>query len=216
METFFIKHKKGTVLYNYTGEGGIQTAVEAAVAAGVSLMGANLEGVDLRGVNLKNADLSFASLLNANLTGANLDGAYLVGTDMGGADLTGCDLHSSVISVTTLSGTLLKDTIYPDGLRASLAVEGLDQKMLAAIETQGGVLDMNDWHTCETTHCRAGWAVVLAGKTGLQAESYYGTNIAAALIYEASYPGERIPDFFESSDTALEDIRQRANRATTQ
>ena len=36
---------------------------------------------------------------------------------------------------------------------------------LKAIE-DGGKLDMSTWHRCGTTHCRAGWAITLAGAAG--------------------------------------------------
>jgi hypothetical protein len=41
-------------------------------------------------------------------------------------------------------------------------VPDLDRKVYEA--TKDGHLDMGKWHTsCGTTHCRAGWAVALAG-----------------------------------------------------
>jgi hypothetical protein len=45
---------------------------------------------------------------------------------------------------------------------------------------------MSTWHTCETTHCRAGWVVVLAGEAGKELESKTDTCFAAMAIYNAS------------------------------
>lgn len=61
----------------------------------------------------------------------------------------------------------------------------------------------------ETTHCRAGWAVTLCPK-GKEMESRMGTETAATLIYLASYPEMRIPDFYASNEAALADIKARA------
>jgi hypothetical protein len=65
---------------------------------------------------------------------------------------------------------------------------------------------MSQWHTCETTHCRAGWAITLAGPDGKELEKKYGPRIAGAMIYRASTG--RAPHFFASDKDALEDIRQ--------
>jgi hypothetical protein len=67
-----------------------------------------------------------------------------------------------------------------------------------------GELKMNDWHTCETTHCRAGWAIHLAGSAGAELEALYGPERAGGFIYRASTG--RWPDFFASNDAALADI----------
>ena len=74
-------------------------------------------------------------------------------------------------------------------------VDQIDASILAAIQS-GGALDMTRWHTCETTHCQAGWAIVLAGDAGRELERRYGSGVAGALIYAASRPGQPVPNFF--------------------
>jgi hypothetical protein len=88
-------------------------------------------------------------------------------------------------------------------------VDDIDRRILAAIEA-GGTLDMCAWHTCGTTHCRAGWAIHLAGDAGYELEKAVGPSAAGALIYAASRPGMAVPDFYASSEDALRDIRERA------
>ena len=75
-----------------------------------------------------------------------------------------------------------------------------------------GNLDMSAWHTCETTHCRAGWVVTLAGPAGKALERFYNTALAAMLIYDASAPGYRINParFYDSNDDALADMKRMA------
>lgn len=99
-------------------------------------------------------------------------------------------------------------------------VEDLDTKILAAIDA-GGALDMGAWHgcswhgcrtihghSCRTTHCRAGWAIHLAGVAGYDLERSHGPQVAAAMIYRASVG--RVPDFFAIDAEALDDIRKGA------
>ena len=70
---------------------------------------------------------------------------------------------------------------------------------------------MEKWHTCETTHCRAGWVVKLAGEAGAKAEKFYGTCLAAQLIYRESSPHKvSVNRFFDDNKLALEDINKMA------
>jgi len=41
---------------------------------------------------------------------------------------------------------------------------------------------MDSWHTCNTTHCRAGWIVHLAGKEGYELEKETNTSFAAMVL----------------------------------
>ena len=43
-------------------------------------------------------------------------------------------------------------------------------------------LEMSTWHTCETTHCLAGWAIALAGDEGKKLESKYGSAAAGTIL----------------------------------
>ena len=84
-------------------------------------------------------------------------------------------------------------------------IKNLDAKILEAITTGKGSLDMSTWHTCKTTHCRAGWAITLAGEKGHELEEKYASERAGVMIYRASTG--RVPNFFATTETAMEDIR---------
>ena len=73
---------------------------------------------------------------------------------------------------------------------------------------------MDTWHTCENTHCRAGWAVTLAGAEGRTLESFYNTELAAMLIYDASAPDFKINParFYDDNEAALADMKKLAER----
>ena len=99
-------------------------------------------------------------------------------------------------------------------------VPDIDRAILEAVSQPGACLDMSCWHQCGTTHCRAGWAIHLAGDAGytLERQAQHAgytlerqaqhAEIAGALIYAASRPGVPIPDFFCEDEEAMDDLRR--------
>jgi uncharacterized protein YjbI with pentapeptide repeats len=126
-----------------------------------------------KGVTIKVVDAK--ALINAYLSGANLSRAYLSGANLSGANLSGAILP-----------------VAP-------TVHHLTAKILETIPDGG--LCMATWHTCETTHCLAGWAVHLAGDEGKALETKFHTNAAGALIFHASIG--KVPNFFASDEDAV-------------
>ncbi len=109
-----------------------------------------------------------------------------------------------------------------DRATAPYVVPNIDAAILTALEsekTHG--LDMSGWHGqdcdetnwCETTHCRAGYAICMAGKAGFDLERKYGPEIAGRMIYAVSRPDMPLPDFYADDETALKDIKACAGRA---
>ncbi len=139
-------------------------------------------------------DFSDADLSGADLRGANLSGAYLRGANLRGADLRGANLRGA-----DRRGANLRD------LSDVPSVPGLDV-MIADATRAAGALEMGSWHTCETTHCRAGWAITLAGEAGRKLEEKNGSHVAGLLIYLKNTG--RIPDFFCDNATAMADIEK--------
>jgi hypothetical protein len=95
-------------------------------------------------------------------------------------------------------------------------VKNIHQKILDAVSYENeldtaGKLDMSAVHTCGTTHCRAGWAIHLAGDAGYKLEEHFGWHIAAIKIFNAS---SVIPvglsKFYGSNLVAYENIEQAA------
>jgi hypothetical protein len=153
------------------------------------------------------AVLADADLRDANLRGANLRGADLRGANLRDANLRDADLY----------GANLRGANLP----ASVSIPGLHGKILAAIKRKGCRLDMSTWHAevneqgepCGTTHCRAGWAIMLAGSGGRVLEQLLGSATAGALITQASCPWlEKVPDWTASDAEALADIEAMAKR----
>jgi hypothetical protein len=171
--------------------------------SGADLAGAYLEGVNLWDADLRGANLSGAYLHGADLEGAYLAGANLIGANLSGADLEGADLEGADLAGAKLAGAIGLPEIEPFPIDAGIAEAVAD----------GAHLDMGSWHnSCGTAHCRAGWAVTLHPQ-GKKLEVEFGTNAAAALIYNACSNSERTPNWYADNAAALADIRRLAELA---
>ncbi len=91
------------------------------------------------------------------------------------------------------------------------AIENIHKAVYEAV-CQPKALDMGKWHSCNTTHCRAGWVIHLAGEAGYALERFHDTALAAQLIYKASDPANPVSPvrFFETNEKALADIKRLA------
>ncbi len=202
--------------------GDYYTLAEAVVYCAqtkLTLSGADLRNADLRGADLSSADLRSADLRGADLRGAALRGADLSGADLSGAVLRGADLRNAVLRGADLRGADLSGADLRNAVLRGADLRGagtipvivnIHQAVYAAASAENG-LNMSTWHTCDTTHCRAGWVVTLAGAAGSAMEFCLGTAVAAALIYQASDPAlERVPDFYCDDARALNDMKRLA------
>jgi len=163
---------------------------------GANLQRIDLEGADLRKADLKNADLKDAylkvtdlfgaDLRYANLNRANLEGASLIEADLRGADLRRSKLKDTTLREADLTETKIDYQIEPDLL-----------EKVVKFSLKKGALDMGFWHTCDTCHCIAGWAVYLA-ENGRELERELGTaNAGLILLGKEAYS-----HFYDSNDDA--------------
>jgi hypothetical protein len=234
---FEIKHRTtGAVLFSSEAES-LRQCVEMAVKADANLADANLADAYLADANLAGAYLARANLAGAYLADANLAGANLADANLAGANLARANLARAYLADAYLAGANLagarnvpsdvsrtdppepyeratKPEHYPKRAERFQqrnpdvpVIPALDLQILKAIET-GGHLDMSRWHACETTHCRAGWAITLAGEAGKKLESEHGPHLAGRMIYLASTG--RVPHFFATNERAMADIKARA------
>jgi len=98
-------------------------------------------------------------------------------------------------------------------------IHNIDSAILAEVERNSALFCMAHWHSeldrdgehyttiCGTIHCRAGWAIALAGQKGRALEREMGTPEAARMIYRKSRNGVSAPNFYTCDDSALADIR---------
>jgi hypothetical protein len=188
--------------------------------ARANLAGADLAGADLADANLADANLADANLARANLADANLARANLAGADLADANLADANL-ADARNVPDLSSHVEPSepykrvgktrqehaAAYRERHPEVPVIPNLDQRILDAIARPGCALDMGAWHACETAHCRAGWAIHLAGEAGYALENKLGDSAAAGrAIYRASTG--RAPHFYATNERALEDIRR--------
>jgi hypothetical protein len=122
------------------------------------------------------------------------------------ADLSFANLSFANLSFANLSfANLSCDQEIP-------TIENIHSKVFESASNPGG-LNMSSWHTCETTHCRAGWVVTLAGKKGKKLEQKVGVSLAATLIYFKSDPTlNKVPNFYSPNASSLEDMRLMAEK----
>jgi hypothetical protein len=213
-------------------EGGSRADLSDADLSDADLRGADLRGAVLSDADLSDAVLSSAVLSDAVLSSADLRGAVLRdavlsradlrdadlrGTDLRGAALRDAVLSRAVLSRADLRGAVLRDADLSDAVLSSADLRGVPSipnihQTVYSAASQPGALSMSSWHSCGTTHCRAGWVVALAGEGGAAMEWCLGTPAAAALIYLKSDPKiERIPNFYASNEDALADMKRLAD-----
>lgn len=181
----------------------------AADLTGASMVGADLVGANLAMARLVDADLAGSDLTEANLAGADVRGAYVAGASLADAYIGEFDEYSAKSYQHTGSPAayLRRAERYRRRHPEVPVIPELDKRILDAVRSGGGKLDMSLWHTCETTHCRAGWAIVLAGDAGRALELHYGPAVAGRMIYLASTG--RSAHFFTTTEAALCDIEAR-------
>jgi len=86
-------------------------------------------------------------------------------------------------------------------------IENIHTKIHDAVKRD--TLDMSDWHICETTHCRAGFVVHIAGKEGYDLEEQTSTAFAAFQIYKKSSSIKvSFNEFYKSNEEAMKDIER--------
>ena len=221
-----ILHKDSKTAIYSAADDSIKETVESAVVAGVHLRGANLRDADLNYANLAGADLCLADLLLADLAGANLLGANLSRADLRGANLRGAnliraDLRGANLRGANMCGADLRCADLRDADLSGADIHGADlrgadlrdakgffevQKMpiraniCARVCQTPEALNMMDWHTCDTVHCLAGWAVTLHPQ-GVELEKRLGTPAAASLLFHVC-EGE-VPEFYSNEQTAM-------------
>ena len=115
------------------------------------------------------------------------------------SDCFGCSDCSSCFSCSDLAAQNLEKTVP--------IIPQIHNAVRQAVESTPESLDMSSWHTCQTTHCRAGWVVFLAGDPGKELEKQTSTEFAAKQIYKASSTIKVSPTrFFETNEKAMADI----------
>lgn len=105
-------------------------------------------------------------------------------------------------------------------------IENIHQTVYDAVTKYPERFDMSNWHGvvdwtkgqsgynhCNTTHCRAGWVIALAGAAGRRLEHAVGAPEAAALIYKESDPSlKACPSFYVNNEQALRHMKLKAEQ----
>jgi hypothetical protein len=105
------------------------------------------------------------------------DSSYCVGCNSSNdiQDCVGCAQCTCVVGFSY--------TVYNKPIPENVPViENIHQKVYEAVINPENRLEMLDWHTCDSQHCRAGWVVHLAGTAGYELERKTNTLFAAMHI----------------------------------
>lgn len=163
-------------------------------------------GNTLAGGNFSRMDLAYCDFSGSELQGANFSECDLRNARFANADLAHANFTRANIEGVDFSGAYFHDTNFRD-------VVGLDVPVVEHLvdriyrEAKSGHLDMSIWHSCKTTHCMAGWAILLAEEKGTALESKLGSEVAGSLIFHASI-GE-IPTFYCTNQEAIDWLESR-------
>jgi Pentapeptide repeats (8 copies) len=163
-----------------------------------------IKGNNLRGADLSDADLRYADLSGADLSGAELRFAELRDAKLRGADLSGADLRYADLSGADLRDAKLHGAKF--GIPFTSDPELIHKVAAAALAGANGDtphLKMDRWHTCETTHCIAGWSVKLHPQ-GELLERFTSTYLAGYLLLGE----EASKHFYDSDHEAREWLKQ--------
>ena len=126
---------------------------------------------------------------------------------------SGCSDCSHLAYLYNKTGVHADPTLQLDvGAPPIPRIDNIHQRVWKAV-SQPMALDMGTWHTCETTHCRAGWVVTLAGEGGKKLEAFHNTELAAILIYrESGYPINPAR-LYDGNEAALADLKKLAEES---
>ena len=198
---------------NLCGATLIRAIMHGANLVETSLVGVRLRQAELIGANLQFANLNYAICTRADFSGADLSCAELCCIKLRSANLRGANLWRANLGGADLLDADLRGATLPAGVPV---IENIDARIAEAVGENGEHLYMDEWHLntpCGTSHCRAGWAITLAGDKGSILERLYGPEVAGTLIYAASRPDKKHPDFFINNKAALASIKEDASQA---
>ena len=133
--------------------------------AGANFAGANFARADFADAYFADAcfadaDFADAYFARANFAGANFADAYFAGAYFAGANFARAGFAGAK-NIPDVAKAQANEPLPPVPV-----IPKIHSTLLSAVTAQGCRLDMSAWHTCDTTHCRAGWVVHLAGEAG--------------------------------------------------
>ena len=82
--------------------------------------------------------------------------------------------------------------------------ESINAKVKSILEITGNKLVMDSYHTCGTTHCRAGWEIMIHPQ-GQELEKHFSSWMAATIIHRKS-EGDFV-DYFATEKEVMKELR---------
>ena len=146
-----------------------------------------------------NASVLFTAEVDASISEglrlkAALEIAVKARANLAGADLARADLADA------------KGISLPTPEEAERRIKAVANAALAS----EAALDMGDWHTCETTHCIAGWAIHNEGSVGYILEKAVGSPMAGLMLLGV----EAHAHFYDTTGKARKWLKSKLEPAT--
>jgi len=133
----------------------MQRMTEAEFWAALGRKQLNYANLDLSGLDLPYLNMASVDFINCNLRDINFTGSRLMDANFTGSNLSGANFTDADLAGATLAGNKLDRVI---GLASKEEEMAEAQRILNLLEDPRNQLMMDDWHTCETSHCLAGWS----------------------------------------------------------
>jgi hypothetical protein len=150
------------------------------------------------GAKMQHAVLTVCVAQKADFTGADLTASDFFAAKLSKSDFRGADLRGVKFAASTLTWCKFNKGAMAAGWEDLPEIPDLRQQILQQLEN-GGRLDMSAWHKCQTTHCIAGWAIVLADAK-FQSVRHNPALVGAGLFVRSD---GMVPNFFGSEPEAM-------------
>jgi hypothetical protein len=143
------------------------------------------------------------NLTKVNFTNADLINSCFIDVDMDTVILTNANVSGIRLPMTKMPKQILKCKGFPEEIVKN---DNLLKEIAAIVLNDNEALEMFSWHTSDTIHCMAGWAIHLHPQ-GYQIEAASTTVIAAKLLLG----DEAESYFYVSNEEAIELLKGYSN-----
>ena len=100
-------------------------------------------------------------------------------------------------------------SVYGHAMPSAQDADARIRRIAEIVLSNGDALQMVDWHTCDTTHCLAGWAIHNEGEAGYALERETSPAAAGAILLGV----EAASKFFKDNDAVMTWLRSKVEVA---
>jgi hypothetical protein len=130
------------------------------------------------------SDIWSSSFVFASLKDSTFKYSTIYHSNFKTSDCTNCNFKNAHLHSINFKQTTLKNSNF-ENITGIKIVSDTQQRLIAVAKdalASKDTLQMDLWHTCNTTHCIAGWAIHHAGEIGYCMENEIGAPIAGLIL----------------------------------